>query len=52
MGARGLKAYRLHLGQQAKNADLVEIFAVGSDVEPVSVEEQRAFFENWLESLR
>jgi hypothetical protein len=47
----GLKAYRLQIGRPAKLADLVSIFAPGPDVDPVSVQEQRQFFEDWLKSL-
>lgn len=50
MGA-GLKAYRLTMGKSAKMADLVEIFADGSDVIPASVDAQAAYFEDWLVSL-
>ncbi|HEV7298135.1 MAG TPA: hypothetical protein VGN72_02140 [Tepidisphaeraceae bacterium] len=49
MGA-GLKAYRLTLGKPARMKDLVGILDVGPDVDPVPVEEQRTFFERWLES--
>jgi hypothetical protein len=45
---RGLKAYRLELGRQARASDLVSIFDSGSDVEPSSVAEQRHFWEEWL----
>jgi hypothetical protein len=47
----GLKAYKLQLGHPAKLADLVTIFDSGPDVEPTSVEEQRQFFDRWLQSL-
>jgi hypothetical protein len=48
MGA-GAQAYKMTMGQQA--TDLVSIFASGPDVEPATVDEQRAFFEAWGESL-
>lgn len=51
MGA-GLKAYRLTMGQQARMADLVEIFSTGPDVIPAHVEAQEAFFQDWIGSLR
>jgi hypothetical protein len=44
-------AYRLKLGRQAKLEDLVEIFATDPEITPVSVEEQRQFYGEWLESL-
>ena len=47
---RGLKAYKLALGETASTDDLVEIFATGPDVQPTTVAEQRAFFEAWLDS--
>lgn len=51
MGA-GLKAYRMTVGKQARITDLVGIFESGPDVTPVSVTEQREFFESWLNSER
>ena len=50
MGA-GWKAYKTTLGQQAKTSDLVSIFESGPDVEPATVEEQKAFHEAWFDSL-
>jgi hypothetical protein len=47
----GLRAYRLRLGIQARTDDLVFIFDTGEDVEPVSVDEQRSFYKQWLESI-
>ena len=47
---RGLKAYKLALGETASIDDIVEIFATGPDVQPTTVAEQRAFFEAWLDS--
>ncbi|MGY4313770.1 hypothetical protein [Bradyrhizobium sp. JR3.5] len=49
---QGLKAYKLTVGRQAKMSDLVEIFASGADVIPVSVAAQERFFHEWLASLR
>jgi len=46
------KAYRLKLGCPGKLVDLVSIFDVGPDVEPVAVSEQEAFFAAWCKSLR
>ena len=47
----GDKAYKLRLGQTAKISDLVSIFEAGLDVFPVTVEEQKQFYQNWLMSL-
>ena len=47
---RGLKAYKLALGETASTDDLVEIFSTGPDVQPTTVAERRAFFEAWLDS--
>jgi hypothetical protein len=48
---RGLRAYRMTMGQHARIEDLVGIFDVGPDVEPATVEQQGAFFRNWLASI-
>jgi hypothetical protein len=48
----GLKAYRMELGRQAALADLVMIFDTAPDLQPVSVEDQRRFFERWVRSLQ
>lgn len=48
----GEKAYKLTLGRAALKSDLVGIFESGEDVAPATVEEQREFYEQWLESLR
>jgi hypothetical protein len=48
---RGLKAYRTRIGERASLSDLVRIFDTGPDVEPVSVEEQKAYHNQWLTSL-
>jgi hypothetical protein len=47
----GLKAYRTRTGERARQSDLVRIFDTGPDVEPVSVEEQRAYHDQWLASV-
>jgi hypothetical protein len=47
----GLRAYRLQLGRRAK-PDVVEIFASGDDLDIVSVETQRQFYDAWLQSRR
>lgn len=43
----GLQVYRAEVGRPLELSDLVSIFATGPDVEPVSVEEQRAFQKQW-----
>jgi hypothetical protein len=48
----GRMAYRLKKGCHARIVDLVQIFEVGPDVIPAPVAAQRAFFEEWLASLR
>ncbi len=48
----GLQIYKLKLGEAAKMADLVSIFAEGPDVQPVTVLEQLTFYQNWLLSLQ
>jgi hypothetical protein len=48
----GLKAYRMKIGSRVGEGDLVSIFDSGSDVDPVSVESQREFFDRWLESSK
>jgi hypothetical protein len=47
----GKKAYKMRLGQRAARADLVKIFDSGPDVEPSSVDEQKQFHREWLQSL-
>lgn len=47
----GLKAYRMTKGKQALMRDLVNIFATGPDVEPVTVAEQEKFKDEWFASL-
>lgn len=47
----GLKAYKLQLGKAATMGDLVSIFDSSPDIEPVSVGEQRSFWQEWLRSV-
>jgi hypothetical protein len=47
----GMLGYRLKIGATTTRDDLVRIFDDGPDVNPVSVEEQRQFFEAWGKSL-
>ena len=49
---QGLKAYKLTMGNHARMADLVGIFAEGPDIIPASVEIQEQFFRDWLASPR
>jgi len=45
---QAILVYRMTMGIQAKTEDLVSIFNSGTDVDPVTVEEQSAFFDEWL----
>lgn len=45
----GLKAYNLEFGEQAKK--LVNIFAGNKDIEPVTVAEQKKFYEDYCNSF-
>jgi hypothetical protein len=47
----GDKAYKLRLGQPARLEDLVSIFDVDDDVQPVTIAEQDSFYNTWLSSL-
>lgn len=49
MGA-GLRAYRHSLGERGGLECLVHIFDTGPDVEPATVDQQRAFVDQWLSS--
>jgi len=51
MGA-GDKAYKVTLGQLSRMIDLVYIFDTGPDVSPVTVQEQDAFYEQWMHSIQ
>jgi len=48
--ALGLRAYRLQLGQQSGRDDAVSIFDSGLDIDPVSVDIQNQFYDQWLRS--
>ena len=48
----GLMAYKLVLGSQALTKDLVNIFDHEGDFSPATVDEQEAFFDEWIASLR
>jgi len=47
----GAQVYRLTLGVQAQTKDLIHMFESDDEVQPATVREQRAFFEQWLASL-
>jgi hypothetical protein len=47
----GLHAYRLQLGSRAK-PEIVNIFGSGDELDIVSVETQRQFFDEWRLSVR
>ena len=47
----GTKAYKLQMGKQATLSDVVDIFDYDSELKISSVEEQKEFYENWIESL-
>jgi hypothetical protein len=48
--AEGLAAYKLKMGSPGE--ERVHIFDQGPDVDPVTPEEQKAFSEVWLKSLK
>lgn len=48
----GAKAYRLSIGSPARSAELVNIFELSEGVNPVSLADQKAFYERWLQSLK
>jgi hypothetical protein len=48
---RGLRAYRLELGRRGK-PEVVDIFDSGNDLDIVSVETQRDFYDEWLKQTR
>lgn len=47
----GSQVYRLRLGQQARQADLVDLLDTGPDVLPATVKEQAQFYAQWVASL-
>ncbi|WP_146115696.1 MULTISPECIES: hypothetical protein [Pirellulaceae] len=49
---QGMVAYRNEIGRPAAQEHLVETFATSSEIEPASVEQQRVFFQRWLQSPR
>jgi len=46
------KAYRQTLGRAARLADLVNIFDIGPDLVPTTVDAQLEFHQKWLDSLK
>lgn len=47
----GLWAYKMAKGKQALKRDLVDIFATGPDVQPVTIAAQEQFRDEWFASL-
>jgi|SRR5208282_2066595 len=47
----GVRAYKLTLGKKSGLKDIVEIWKTGTDVQPVTVAEQDAFFNEWQKSV-
>lgn len=47
----GNKAYKLVLGRSAKMADVVDIFECEDNLEYTSVDEQKQFYTEWLNSI-
>lgn len=49
---QGLRAYQLTIGQPGSRENLVGIFESGSDIDPVSPDDQKAFAMQWIASLQ
>lgn len=47
----GRMAYRLNMGQQARNSDVVDIFDCDEDLVFVDIEEQSNYYAAWLKSI-
>ena len=47
----GRTAYLLKLGQQAKNADIIDIFDCLDSLTFVNVKEQEVFYKDWIKSI-
>ena len=47
----GRSAYRLFVGKQAQNIDIVDIFECDENLEFVNVKEQYNYYKQWLNSL-
>ncbi len=48
----GRKAYKLTMGQQALQEDIVDIFSIGEINRYVTIHEQEVYFEEWIKSLK
>lgn len=46
----GNSVYKMTMGRVARKQDMVGTFQTGDDVIPATIEEQRSFFEVWLDS--
>ena len=47
----GRKAYKLSMGQQAKNSEMVDIFDCEEGLDFVNIEEQLKYYTEWLKSV-
>ncbi len=47
----GRKAYKLSMGQQAKNLDVVDIFDCDEELDFVNMDEQLKYYTEWLKSV-
>jgi hypothetical protein len=47
----GRKAYKLSIGQQAKNSNMVDIFDCDEELEFVDIDEQSKYYSEWLKSI-
>lgn len=48
---RGGKAYKLYMGRKGERKDVVSIFDCGPDLDICTVNEQEAFYNQWLLSV-
>ena len=47
----GRAAYKLCIGEQARNSDAVDIFDCDEELEFVNIEEQHKYYAEWLKSI-
>jgi hypothetical protein len=47
----GRSAYRMQMGKPAERTDLVNVFATGPGIEPVTIAEQESFKDEWFASI-
>lgn len=47
----GKTAYKLCMGKQARNSDVVDIFDCDEDLEFANIEEQSKYYAEWLKSI-